>query len=977
MSSQLKLPVVSSTSRPSKSSLSREPSQIDPNEDVPKDSKRPSELAASREDFWTVLANEQDQITVDYEKAIHDLLSLDEPLPNVQSVVTRMHEQTQRFKMGIKRKEAEIKEKEEKIEKLTTTLGKYKNSITIDQKIALEQDLLNLQKRVDVSHIREQDLQETVDYLRKQVKTLEQTVEQKDVEAAELDADLELMGRTREGMQKEKEKMKKIMMQTEAMVSTANAEREEYARLYDTSKGIIEDLRRQFSEKIAEAEQLTQKASGSEQTINDLKKNHNEVANEYEALYEMYLDCFKQLTIHRDTNHELAAGIEELFKENEDYEENEKLLKRKLNIMKVRISANERRFAELSADYDDQIKMVEKLRNQLRKLNWLETHDLPGHVKGGNVKEDQRELGVDEAQCDELQKLTKEVHKYKEDIVKKSAAKAAKVVSQSNAKSKDPSKDAVKEQPKPRSSPVRDNKVTDMEIRTLDKLLREKEKKVTELNNTIDTLQAEKKLMAESMAKMIGLNSEIQSQLKSQTSALKAMDQFLTDARQELRDQRNLNDTFKREKRRLLVEKGRLQNRIDELMSLVHQYEEQLLLTRKEVLQKTTQLKKEKNNLEVVKAERNSQHAKWQETNSMLQDQKRISKIEATQIQQLKEEVVTRDKRLTKEQLALKKLSAKYNSTIIHESKLEKKVDELKAEASKFESLKKTYENAKKEDDRERQAIMNRQAKFQREMGVINTMLDRRLVELGLLYEKVDLMNNMLRQGEHQYKERTEDIRLLKLEVTRLRYQNQVLQATYKNMADLRHEIYHLNRDLATERQKCHALQEELETPINFHRWRVLEGTDPDKRNLIDKVQILQKKLLKEIENRALEKERFKDLEAVYTQMKKKLINLPGSDVVEELNGTKKALKDKTDENRIFAATLSAYEGEIQDYKYRIEKLQKQYDELRTKFFNEKRIQDREKMRRFEARQASQPQVSEGKAALGGGFRLEEAVAVT
>uniref|UniRef100_A0A0A9YK74 Uncharacterized protein n=1 Tax=Lygus hesperus TaxID=30085 RepID=A0A0A9YK74_LYGHE len=348
-----------------------------------------------------------------------------------------MHEQTQRYKMGIKRKEAEIKEKEEKIEKLTTTLGKYKNSITIDQKNALEQELLNLQKRVDISHIREQDLQETVDYLRKQVKTLEQTVEQKDVEAAELDADLELMGRTREGMQKEKEKMKKIMMQTEAMVSTANAEREEYARLYDTSKGIIEDLRRQFSEKIAEAEQMTQKASGSEQTINDLRKNYNDLANEYESLYDMYMDCFKQLTIHRDTNHELATGIEELFKENEDYEENEKLLKRKLNIMKVRISANERRFAELSGDYDDQIKMVEKLRNQLRKLNWLEE----GHELRGITGDDKEEFGkseADEAQCDELQKLTKDVHKYKEDLMKKSATKATKVFSPSHTKAKEP-----------------------------------------------------------------------------------------------------------------------------------------------------------------------------------------------------------------------------------------------------------------------------------------------------------------------------------------------------------------------------------------------------------------------------------------------------------------------------------------------------------------------------------------------------------
>lgn len=72
-------------------------------------------------------------------QAVQDLLSLEEPLPLVQSLVNRMHDQTQRYKMGIKRKEAEIKDKEEKIDKLTTLLGKFKNSITIDQKNALEE----------------------------------------------------------------------------------------------------------------------------------------------------------------------------------------------------------------------------------------------------------------------------------------------------------------------------------------------------------------------------------------------------------------------------------------------------------------------------------------------------------------------------------------------------------------------------------------------------------------------------------------------------------------------------------------------------------------------------------------------------------------------------------------------------------------------------------------------------------------------
>ena len=38
-----------------------------------------------------------------------------------------------------------------------------------------------------------------------------------------------------------------------------------------------------------------------------------------------------------------------------------------------------------------------------------------------------------------------------------------------------------------------------------------------------------------------------------------------------------------------------------------------------------------------------------------------------------------------------------------------------------------------------------------------------------------------------------------------------------------RHEIYHLQRELLKERTRCKALEEELENPMNVHRWRRLE----------------------------------------------------------------------------------------------------------------------------------------------------------
>ena len=38
-----------------------------------------------------------------------------------------------------------------------------------------------------------------------------------------------------------------------------------------------------------------------------------------------------------------------------------------------------------------------------------------------------------------------------------------------------------------------------------------------------------------------------------------------------------------------------------------------------------------------------------------------------------------------------------------------------------------------------------------------------------------------------------------------------------------RRELYHVQRELLRERTRCKALEEELENPMNIHRWRKLE----------------------------------------------------------------------------------------------------------------------------------------------------------
>ncbi len=66
-------------------------------------------------------------------------------------------------------------------------------------------------------------------------------------------------------------------------------------------------------------------------------------------------------------------------------------------------------------------------------------------------------------------------------------------------------------------------------------------------------------------------------------------------------------------------------------------------------------------------------------------------------------------------------------------------------------------------------------------------------------------------------------------------------------MHELKTELARLHRELGKERTRCRALEQELETPMNVHRWRKLEASDPDAFEMVQKVQSLQKRLIAKV----------------------------------------------------------------------------------------------------------------------------------
>jgi hypothetical protein len=69
------------------------------------------------------------------------------------------------------------------------------------------------------------------------------------------------------------------------------------------------------------------------------------------------------------------------------------------------------------------------------------------------------------------------------------------------------------------------------------------------------------------------------------------------------------------------------------------------------------------------------------------------------------------------------------------------------------------------------------------------------------------------------YNERLSDIDLLKIEIKNLRTKCDVLQKGLSNTADMRKEVLLLHRKWNQERVRSKVLMEEMNTPMNIHRY--------------------------------------------------------------------------------------------------------------------------------------------------------------
>ncbi|KAK3094779.1 hypothetical protein FSP39_006145 [Pinctada imbricata] len=492
---------------------------------------------------------------------------------------------------------------------------------------------------------------------------------------------------------------------------------------------------------------------------------------------------------------------------------------------------------------------------------------------------------------------------------------------------------------------------------------------------TIDDRTRERDILQKSMLKAASATQKQLHLVKLHEQSKKNLEQDIQNYREEAQKQRKIIYQLEKERDRYINEASDLTQRVLQHMEDVKVREMQIFDFKKKIAEADTKLRQQQNLYEAVRSDRNLYSKNLIESQDEITEMKRKLKIMNHQIDQLKEEIQSKEAALMKEHFEHQRVEKDKENLRMELNRQKQQAQESKAyiEAQEAEERKLLKIIAEADAERVRQKKELDQVISERD--ILGTQLVRRNDELALLYEKIKIQQSTLNKGEIQYNQRLEDIRVLKLEIKKLRRANAILEKRVANVKDLRLEVYHIQRELLRERTRCKALEEELENPMNIHRWRKLEGSDPSTYEQIQKIHTLQKRLISKTEE-VVEKELLiQEKEKLYLELKHILARQPGPEVAEQLTIYQQTLKEKTKQMKAMSSELNMYESQVNEYKYEIERIARELQEVKKKYFMQKKKEQQAKERDRALAQAGapviQPQRTDGPRFTGGGFNLK------
>ncbi|XP_022229630.2 cilia- and flagella-associated protein 58 [Drosophila obscura] len=342
-------------------------------------------------------------------------------------------------------------------------------------------------------------------------------------------------------------------------------------------------------------------------------------------------------------------------------------------------------------------------------------------------------------------------------------------------------------------------------------------------------------------------------------------------------------------------------------------------------------------------------------------------------IEKLRGKISYRDGELNKLQLQIDRMEKERR--LLRNEVRQAQLGQQHTKAELLDKRKENDRHAKSlQEDEQRLARLRKDVdNLMNEKNAISAALTKRNEEYDRLKHTLENLQTVYDQTERQCSQCQDDMRLMGVEIKNLRTERDVLRADRESAADLRQELLQMHRMLNQERIKARALQDEMVTPMNVHRWRLLSGKDPEKMDLLERIRILRKQLLSQ-NVAALEQERaLNEAQQLYAALKEFMMKLPSHKVRAELNSVKATLSAKERKLRVLKAELSVKEADEKSNVVKLEEMRMNLAMTKTQLLEEKKrkqklLEERHLLEQMQAHCFSAP--PQLPRTLGAGFKM-------
>ncbi|GIY26038.1 uncharacterized protein CDAR_62111 [Caerostris darwini] len=263
-----------------------------------------------------------------------------------------------------------------------------------------------------------------------------------------------------------------------------------------------------------------------------------------------------------------------------------------------------------------------------------------------------------------------------------------------------------------------------------------------------------------------------------------------------------------------------------------------------------------------------------------------------------------------------------------------------KKEANNNKELSKTIlkkddeiQNLQKKMSRQEQQIETLNMKMRNlalDRDVLSTKLNEREAEILNLKEKVKFLEQYQMVLDTKLAERVEDIRLLKVHLSEMNRCRRMDEGKVENLHTTRQELIKVQNELVEQRIVSKRVEGEIQRPINFHRWRILEGTDPDRAQLLAKTHTPCRRCADPKSNELDAKEvELRSMEKLVQKLREMVNRRSGEGVEDQLMDCRRELKIKVEKNKCLYAQVVMYEDLVGKYR-------KQADEQKQQLYKYK-----------------------------------------